>query len=310
MRTAASNGFNFLSDGRLATCGRDHLVKLWSTDGKQQGKDMPLTDVALRVAASPDGSRIIAGDWAGEIRAWSAADGKQLGTLSANPPKLAELLATATAQLAERKAEYDKLAAVAEASNKNAAKAADELTSAHHSLEETAAAEKTGSDEVANLQKSVDLGTTEITKLKADLTNQDSAAAALIDSVTKAQQAADKLPDNAELAHALARLKSASDQLSNDVAAAHKSLDDKSHELTANQEKLEAAKKHLETLTAETAATRQQAEKVTKSSNMAGEKAASDKQAADRAAQAVADTQKQIDRWAGEIEFAKVDTGK
>ena len=115
----------YCRDGRLVTCGRDRQVKLWSADGKQQGKDMPLADVAMRVAATSDAGRIIAGDWTGEVCVWNAADAKQLGTLSANPPKLEELLAAAKEKLSAQQAEHDRLAKVAEASTDAAAQAAD-----------------------------------------------------------------------------------------------------------------------------------------------------------------------------------------
>jgi hypothetical protein len=100
-------------------------VKLWTADGKQQGKDMPLADVAMRVAVTSDAGRIISGDWTGEVRVWNAADGKQLGTLSANPPKLEELLAAAKEKLSAQQAEHDRLAKVAEASTDAATQAAD-----------------------------------------------------------------------------------------------------------------------------------------------------------------------------------------
>src|SRR4029078_1283581 len=41
----------FLRDGKLLTCGRDHQVKLWTADGKQQGPNLSLGEMAMRAAA-------------------------------------------------------------------------------------------------------------------------------------------------------------------------------------------------------------------------------------------------------------------
>ncbi|HUT91543.1 MAG TPA: c-type cytochrome domain-containing protein [Thermoguttaceae bacterium] len=76
---------DFTHDGRLVSCGRDRVVKVWDTAGNQQRVFDPFADVALEVAFSHDGNRVVAGDWIGEIRIWNTADGKQVGTLSSNP---------------------------------------------------------------------------------------------------------------------------------------------------------------------------------------------------------------------------------
>ena len=82
----------FCRDGKLLTCGRDHQVKLWTADGKPQPQNLSLGEMAMRAATTFDNNRIVAGDWSGEIRIWNAADGKQIGTLSADPPLLAQRL--------------------------------------------------------------------------------------------------------------------------------------------------------------------------------------------------------------------------
>jgi hypothetical protein len=135
----------YCRDGRLVTCGRDRQVKLWTADGKQQGKDMPLADLAIRAAVTSDAGRIIGGDWTGEVRVWSTVDGKQLGTLSANPPKLEELLAAAKKKLSAQQSEHERLAKVAEASTDAAAQAADAAKVAG----DRAAADKEAADRAA-----------------------------------------------------------------------------------------------------------------------------------------------------------------
>ncbi|MFZ5833388.1 MAG: c-type cytochrome domain-containing protein [Planctomycetota bacterium] len=72
-------------DGRVATGGRDKIVKIWDAAGKQLRALPPMQDVVLEVALNYDGSRVIAGDYSGEVRVSDTATGKQLATLHADP---------------------------------------------------------------------------------------------------------------------------------------------------------------------------------------------------------------------------------
>ena len=89
---------SFTPDGRLVSCGRDKIAKVWDQTGKQLMASEPFGDIALR--AEMAGERVIAGDWSGLVRVWSL-DGKRIGELDPNPPTIAERLATAGKQLAD-----------------------------------------------------------------------------------------------------------------------------------------------------------------------------------------------------------------
>lgn len=89
---------DFTPDGRLVSCGRDKTAKVWDQTGKQLMVSEPFPDIALR--AEMAGERVIAGDWTGKIRVWTA-DGKPVGELSSNPPSLAERLSTTSQTLTE-----------------------------------------------------------------------------------------------------------------------------------------------------------------------------------------------------------------
>ena len=88
-------GVTVAHDGRIATCGRDKTVKLWSADGQPLRTFEPMDDVVLAVAFDADGGRVIAGDWTGAVRVWSAADGARVGTLALDPPRVDDRLAAA-----------------------------------------------------------------------------------------------------------------------------------------------------------------------------------------------------------------------
>lgn len=88
-QTAHAGGvtaIQFGHDGRLVSAGRDRLVKLWSPDLSPARTFEALKEPVLEVALSHDGTRVVAGDWAGEVRLYNAADGKQVALLPPNPP--------------------------------------------------------------------------------------------------------------------------------------------------------------------------------------------------------------------------------
>ena len=67
----------FSRDGRIATAGQDHKVKLWDGNGKTLRTFPAFPEPALEVTFTYDGKRVVAGDWSGEVRVWEAADGKK-----------------------------------------------------------------------------------------------------------------------------------------------------------------------------------------------------------------------------------------
>jgi WD40 repeat protein len=139
--TAHAGGVESLAwfpDGRLATTGRDKRVKLWKADGSPEREMAALAEIGTRVAATADGTRILAGDWGGGVTVFTAADGKPAGTIDTNPPKieqrlraaekvLTEVAATGQTAAEKAKAAADALA-VAESQMAAARKAADEAT--------------------------------------------------------------------------------------------------------------------------------------------------------------------------------------
>jgi hypothetical protein len=72
-------------DARIVSSGRDRLVKLWNPDGAAVRSFEPMKELVTRTVFTHDGSRVVAGDWSGEVRVWKTADGKPAGTLKAIP---------------------------------------------------------------------------------------------------------------------------------------------------------------------------------------------------------------------------------
>src|SRR5262249_9403302 len=85
----------YAHEGRLVSCGRDRVAKLWDQNGAQQKAFEPSADIALRSAVTHDSTRIVVGDWTGLARLFLVADGKPAGNVTPNPPSLAEQFAAA-----------------------------------------------------------------------------------------------------------------------------------------------------------------------------------------------------------------------
>ncbi|MGA2256103.1 MAG: hypothetical protein ABSG53_15760, partial [Thermoguttaceae bacterium] len=137
----------FLHDGRLVSGGRDHTVKLWDGGGKQIRQFEPFGELVMRVAATHDGGRLVAGDWSGEVRLAMVADGKLVSRLVANPPTLEMLLQQRQAAAAAARATAEQTAREAGAAQKlldekrRAARAAAAAASAASKAAESVAAE-------------------------------------------------------------------------------------------------------------------------------------------------------------------------
>lgn len=70
---------------RLVTCGRDNAVRIWDGTGKKLRELEKACDLPLRATFSADGQRVFACDFDGNVIAWSADNGKRLGSLDVNP---------------------------------------------------------------------------------------------------------------------------------------------------------------------------------------------------------------------------------
>jgi WD40 repeat protein len=143
-------GLCWLADGRLASGGRDRKAVVWKSDGSRERTFEPAADIVLRVAVTSDQSRLMVGELGGQMPVFALADGRGVGEIDANPPRLAERLSDAEKLVVERRAaereaaDKAKLAADAvqddDEETSAARKAADEAAAALEAAREQAAA--------------------------------------------------------------------------------------------------------------------------------------------------------------------------
>jgi hypothetical protein len=145
-RYSGVQGMCWLSDGRLASCGRDKKAVLWKGDGGKE-RDFPaLGEIVLRVAVTSDRQRLLAGDLAGTLAVFSLDKGQLVGTPDTNPPTLEQRLEAA-------RAAFDEIAALEKAAAEKAKLLSDAVQVAQSQL--------------AEAQKSLDAATAEFESAKA-----------------------------------------------------------------------------------------------------------------------------------------------
>ncbi len=172
---AAHNGgalwAEFSPDGRLATCGRDKVAKIWDATGKQIATTEAFSDLAVRCTLN--GERVIATDWTGEVRVCSL-DGKRSGALDMNPPVIAEQITAAEKAIAESNGALPSLqeaVAKAEARVKTEKETAEskrmaEIAAAEARKAEAAKQSETTKAASGNAEKAVNDLTVELEKAK------------------------------------------------------------------------------------------------------------------------------------------------
>jgi hypothetical protein len=287
----------YAHDGRLVSCGRDRVAKIWDQNGAQQRAFEAFSDVALRVAFSHDGSRVVAGDWTGQIRVWMAADGKSVGNLLANPPTTAEQFEKASKELIARKAAYDQLAASAATSQAAAQKAAADLTAAQQAVANSATAIKEATDAVTKAKATLDKANAAVGTAQAQVAAKEILSKALSEAASKVQEAATKDKANSELAAAAGKAREIAAQTAAELTAAQKSASDLTAAAKLAGDQLAAAPKKVEEAKSASAAAPNLVKERTALAQSTAAKAAADKTAADQAAAAVAAAAARVDKW-------------
>lgn len=167
---AAHNGgalwAEFSPDGRLATCGRDKVAKIWDATGKQIATTEAFSDLAVRCTLN--GERVIATDWTGEVRVCSL-DGKRIGVLDTNPPAIAEQISVAEKAIAESNGA---LPALQEAVAKAEARVKAEKESAESKRKADIAAAEARKAEGAKQIEALKVASASVEKTVNDLTGE------------------------------------------------------------------------------------------------------------------------------------------
>lgn len=219
-----AQSLRYARDGRIVSCGRDKVTRLWDGNGTAQRAFEAFPEVALRTTFSHDGARVIAGDWNGQILVWNTADGKRVGTLTANPPSIAEQLELASKELQTRQIAHDRLAATAAVSQKAAQQAAADLAAAQKAVGDTVTAAAAAKALLMRATDTVSKAKAALEAAQTEIPAKEVLAQALLEAANKVKATADKTPQNKAMAMTATRARSLSDQAAAELVAARRAV--------------------------------------------------------------------------------------
>lgn len=223
---AGALAVSFSKDGRVLSAGRDRVAKLWDGNGGAQRTFEAMPDVVMKAAFSHDAARVIAGDWTGQVMVWATADGKRVGTLTANPPGVRDQLLVAQKALTEKQKAFDALTATSKASEAALAKANADLAAGAKAVGDTTAAFKAAEPKLAQAKGAVTTAQAALKNAQDDAKAKATLAQALAEAAAKVKVEADKDKTNTKLQDALTRALTLSGQSAAELALADKALAD------------------------------------------------------------------------------------
>jgi hypothetical protein len=309
----------FAADGRLASTGRDKLTKLWDGNGTLQKQFEAFPDLGLRVAVTHDNAKVVAGDWTGTLKFWSAADAKLLAAADTNPLPAAELLKVTEQAVVAAEVKVKQTADALAAAQAKARQAAASLAAVQANANKVAADLAAAQKAVADHTSAANSAAPQAAAAKADLDKQTAAdaaarnrAAALEVSATAyaaaaktIQEASAKAPQNPDLAAAAKAAAATAQQQATDLAAAKKAAADAAAALKTAADKHAAAAKAVADHQAAAAEAQKKVAALQPAVKPAADAVAPAKAAADQASAAVGPAKAAADAAATELAAAK-----
>jgi len=227
-------------NGYLVTSGRDRVVRMWDGNGAKKRDFDAFSDLALKAAFNHDATRVVGGDWTGELRVWNAADGKRLGTLNSNPPTVVQRVDQAQKQLASTRTKYEQLTKQYQSAQQAAKKATANQAATTKAIQTAQAQIKDNQTKLAAANKAMDIATKALAAGNVDVKARQANQSKMItlqkqakNAVVKAEAELSKLQQAAATALEQLKKKSGDAALAAKVEAAQKQAAEKSTQLLA-----------------------------------------------------------------------------
>lgn len=294
----------FSRDGRVFTCGRDKVCKMWNQNGQAVRQFEGYSDIAVNLTHCDETDYLISGDWTGEIRMHNAKDGKRITALTSNPPKLQARLEQANALVATSTTENTNAINAYKASMANLANAQKGLTDAQNLVKTLTTTIAQHQATQKTLAASIPQETTKVANTKKQIAMFSVAVPALKIASDNAAAAQKQFPTDPELvalakssAQAYAKRKATMDAANAEVIKLDASLK------TMKAKTVEVAKL-ITTSTAQMKTGQQTIAKITPTIKPLTDANTKAKQVADAAAAKLAQAQQQVAKWNSAIQFA------
>ena len=214
----------FTRDGLIVTGGRDHLVRVWEQNGKQRRATDKMKEQVTSVAWCSETNRIIAGDWAGNLKVWDEAKPKPVAWLRVNPPSIESRVNQLSQELAAAQTVFAPL----EEQTQNLVSRIGELGASNQAeiSIKTASQKKLASFKIAieGLDKQLKSSAGQQQERKKELALKRNALPAVATALVKAKVAASSLPRDADLASMVKTLEAKQNELKQRVGVLTKQL--------------------------------------------------------------------------------------
>lgn len=293
----------FCRDGRLVSCGRDNVAKLWQQDGNQIRAFPAFGDLALRVSHCDEADRVIAGDWNGTIKVWNAADGTDLGILNQNPPRLEARLAAAQRDLAVQQQQQAALLATYNAEKATLDRINTDLNTARAQFAEAQRKSEETTSKANALRETI----TKRDGAIAEAAKQEIALKAVVpklrEAATGVQEAFSTLKNDGELEALSAKVRKQFETKSGALAAVTKVLVEQRNLHETAKTELATCEKQIVDLTTAMNTAKQQVEPLTAAVPQAQKAMNNAKTASDAASQAAGVAQATVNQITDYIRF-------
>ena len=229
-------GIGFTRQGKLVTCGRDKLVKLWKQDGKIVRQFEGSPDIGVAVAFCDETQQVICSSLTGEVNVWSASDSKPNRKININPPTLSQQITVAAEQLKSLQAELKPLEAEFKKANANfiaRTLQTKQLESHTEATEQFIKAKREESEQLASKSNSA---AAQREKWEAKIESLNSALPTVKAAWDKAREAAELLPKNESLQHS-------AEELGDEFTALQNQTVDLARQVTESYDAAESADK-------------------------------------------------------------------
>ncbi len=318
----------FAHDGRLVSCGRDNIAKIWAPDGAPVRGFDAFPDIALHAVFTHDAGKVIAGDWGGQIRVSNSADGTTAGELSSNPPTAAEVAKRAAAieaakkkladasgalegakkEFATRQAEQQKALEAAKAAKGAADALAAQLAEAEKAMAPLANRLKDAQDKTAQLTEKVSAANAGAEAGRKAAADKEALVQAAADLAGKLKVSVEHAPDNQALVEAGTKAVATVELLKRDLASAQQTAGAKAEAVKQTSDALASAQQAMSKDKADTEAMRNNLEKLRQQTSQAAAGASAAAGAAENAAKALAGVQAKVTDLTGQLEKVRKET--
>lgn len=294
----------FTRDGRLVSCGRDRIVKLWDAAGTELRAFDAFQDLALQITFCNETNCVIAGDWNGEMRVWDAAEGKLVGQLDFNPPQLSDRVKFARAEVTQQSQITQQAT-----TNANSATAAHQeglrkIQQAEQLLTELGKQLVTNQQTIADSEQQIEEMKVSTDQATATINLLTPALPDLQEAATRARTAANLLPDDSELAMQATTLENITQRRTIELNQATKTQSTTARLLSEKQQLCATAQNESKRLTTERDTADQQHKELQEQLITLQQILASRQQELSEAQQELDRVNHKLTRWQEEVQFA------